>query len=602
MALKRFLIGALFLLLPLSAAAQSQTGPTGPFSVNQGTSNSSDPWYVRFVTAQHFICDSGCGGGTTDTDDGSIAGGQSVALVGGLNYYWTGAAWARFAANFTGTSLDVNCTGGCGGPASFADNAAFTFGTTTIGNVGFVVDDVATNAASENSAATPRMSTNRVVYNIIRDGQLNERAAFVTASNALKVDGSAVTQPISAASLPLPTGASTLAEQQTQTTALQLIDNIVSGNGANITQFGNNNVVTGTGASGNGIPRVTISNDSSLAANQSVNVAQFGGTNVSTGIGPAASGVPRVTTSDDNTTGTQTISATTACPAVSTVVTSNTGCITLPMAGRAGGNATLINSTFSGNIVIEDSSDGGTTWSTTILSVGGQQTFCAAAVPCVFAASSATTIYNFILPEGVTHMRVRNITSVTNSTSATISATRIVSPLAVGALQISTATGTLPLFAALGAVRAATATPTAVTTATNQAPMTGDVYGVTYARVDHPARFSCVQTISTATALTLVPNCGAPGASLSRYVTDISFSTNVGAIAADTFNTLKYGTGGACGTGTTVFWGAMTPATTQAKVDDHFITPIKIPANNEICWINSTAGSKFVIVNGYVAP
>lgn len=48
------------------------------------------------------------------------------------------------------------------------------------------------------------------------------------ATGALKVDGSAVTQPVSAASLPLPTGASTLAEQQTQTTALQLIDDTVA--------------------------------------------------------------------------------------------------------------------------------------------------------------------------------------------------------------------------------------------------------------------------------------------------------------------------------------------------------------------------------------
>lgn len=46
-------------------------------------------------------------------------------------------------------------------------------------------------------------------------------------TGTVTVDGSAVTQPISAASLPLPTGASTLAEQQTQTTALQLLDNIV---------------------------------------------------------------------------------------------------------------------------------------------------------------------------------------------------------------------------------------------------------------------------------------------------------------------------------------------------------------------------------------
>jgi hypothetical protein len=36
-----------------------------------------------------------------------------------------------------------------------------------------------------------------------------------------------------------------------------------------VTQFGNNNVVTGTGASGLGIPRVTVSNDSNILATQS---------------------------------------------------------------------------------------------------------------------------------------------------------------------------------------------------------------------------------------------------------------------------------------------------------------------------------------------
>lgn len=45
----------------------------------------------------------------------------------------------------------------------------------------------------------------------------------IASMTAVKVDGSAVTQPISAASLPLPTGASTLAEQQSQTTHLATI-------------------------------------------------------------------------------------------------------------------------------------------------------------------------------------------------------------------------------------------------------------------------------------------------------------------------------------------------------------------------------------------
>lgn len=50
--------------------------------------------------------------------------------------------------------------------------------------------------------------------------------ALVTAAGALTVDGSATTQPISAVALPLPAGAATLAEQQTQTTALQIIDDL----------------------------------------------------------------------------------------------------------------------------------------------------------------------------------------------------------------------------------------------------------------------------------------------------------------------------------------------------------------------------------------
>lgn len=47
-------------------------------------------------------------------------------------------------------------------------------------------------------------------------------------TNPIRTDPTgSTTQPVSAASLPLPTGASTLAEQQIQTTALQLVDDVV---------------------------------------------------------------------------------------------------------------------------------------------------------------------------------------------------------------------------------------------------------------------------------------------------------------------------------------------------------------------------------------
>lgn len=113
----------------------------------------------------------------------------------------------------------------------------------------------------------------------------------------------------------------------------------------------------------------------------------------------------------------------------------------------------------------------------------------------------------------------------------------------------------------------------------------------------------CVVTVSTATTLQAVGgNCLAPGPQQSIYITDILFATNAAGIAADSFNTLKSGTGGTCGTGTAVIWGAFTTAATQATVVENLKTPIRVAANNEICWINSTAGSKFLVINGYVGP
>lgn len=71
-----------------------------------------------------------------------------------------------------------------------------------------------------------------------------------TTAGALRVDGSGVTQPISGTvTTTPPANAST-----------------------NVAQFGGTNVSTGTGASGAGIPRVTVSNDSTVTANAGTNL------------------------------------------------------------------------------------------------------------------------------------------------------------------------------------------------------------------------------------------------------------------------------------------------------------------------------------------
>lgn len=93
----------------------------------------------------------------------------------------------------------VSCSNCTGTGASKVDDAAFTIATDSVAPAGYLFDDVATDSVNEGDVGLARMSGNRVPYGILRDAAGNERGANVTASNALVVDGSAVTQPVSLA-------------------------------------------------------------------------------------------------------------------------------------------------------------------------------------------------------------------------------------------------------------------------------------------------------------------------------------------------------------------------------------------------------------------
>lgn len=126
------------------------------------------------------------------------------------------------------------------------------------------------------------------------------------------------------------------------------------------------------------------------------------------------------------------------------------------------------------------------------------------------------------------------------------------------------------------------------------------IEGQLLVRTDHPFRVNC-NMLSTATTLTEITGCAAPGAGISYYITDIQFSSSVaGGTAADSHFTVKYGTGANCGTGTTTVWRLLTPANTPGVAS--FQTPIKIPANNAVCFIFSGAGTRTVNVLGFKAP
>jgi len=143
---------------------------------------------------------------------GSTTSGQSGALVMGAVTTaapsYTTAQSAPLSLT-TGGLLRVAIEAGAGsGGTAIADDAAFTAATTSVTPAGAFFDDVAPDSVNEGDAGAVRMSANRNLYNTIRDAAGNERGANVTAANALVVDGSAVTQPVSAVNLDVQIGGS----------------------------------------------------------------------------------------------------------------------------------------------------------------------------------------------------------------------------------------------------------------------------------------------------------------------------------------------------------------------------------------------------------
>lgn len=112
--------------------------------------------------------------------------------------------------------------------------------------------------------------------------------------------------------------------------------------------------------------------------------------------------------------------------------------------------------------------------------------------------------------------------------------------------------------------------------------------------------FTCTVTVSTATTVQAVGgDCVAPSGGQGIFVTDIVAASSAAAgTTADTMNTLKYGTGGTCGTGTTVIWAPLYAANSTVAIN--MTTPLVIPAQNELCWINSTAGTKTWLISGFI--
>jgi hypothetical protein len=350
-----------------------------------------------------------------------------------------GAPWTvkpdASAWTLTGTSANVNLTN-----ASIAATQSGNWTSWIRGSAGAILDSAQNTAApgsvlsvggTYNSAAPTLTSGNTSQLQLTSAGSLH-----TTVDNSVAVTGTfwQATQPVSG-TVTANQGGAPWSE--------------------NITQFGGSAVVTGTGASGAGIPRVTISNDStfnpqtigswglqvstqnsatptngqlamgqfntapttittgnvsplqltsaarlivdgsqvtqpvSIAATVATNVAQFGGSAVVTGTGAGGAGIPRVTISNDSTVNPQTIGTWGLAASTQNVATPTNGQLvmgefnTSPTAITSGNSSPLQLDT-NGNLLVNIKAGGG---------AGGTSSSVGAAMPgtATVAMGSVTT-------------------------------------------------------------------------------------------------------------------------------------------------------------------------------------------------------------------
>lgn len=142
----------------------------------------------------------------------------------------------------------------------------------------------------------------------------------VTGSNALKTDGSSVTQPISAASLPLPSGAATSAKQPALGTAgsasadvltvqgvTSMTPLLVNGSGSTQPVSGTVTANAGTNLNTSALALESGGNLATLAGGVAAsvyqeNIKQVNGVTVLTGAGATGTGSQRITVAQDTTT------------------------------------------------------------------------------------------------------------------------------------------------------------------------------------------------------------------------------------------------------------------------------------------------------------
>lgn len=294
----------------------------GAGAVNVIVDSSALPSGAATSALQDGIVKDGAG----DTTQANVSSGRLHVDGSGVTQPISGTVTANAGTgNFTvvqgtGTNLHVVCDSGCSSSAGFADNSAFTFGTTAVSPIAGVLDDTGTNAATENSAAIARITAQKALHANLRN---NSGAEIGVSAAPLRVDPTGTTtQPVSgtvtvtdgAGSLNVIVDSITAGDNNIGNVDIVTMPNVTVGTFPdnepfNVAQINGVTPLMGNGVTGTGSQRVTVASDNTpfsvnigtFPDNEPVNVAQMNGVAVTMGNGASGTGVQRVTIASDST-------------------------------------------------------------------------------------------------------------------------------------------------------------------------------------------------------------------------------------------------------------------------------------------------------------
>jgi hypothetical protein len=308
-------------------------------SLPEGNRAPRDNNRVPLLTATSYLSNSVSVPATADPATGALL----VSVVGGgssgTQYTQGGATVTNPTGNsliyFNGSNQPIAVTSsnplpitGTISVGSTADESAFTAGTSTTGPIAGVFNDGVT-ALTSGQQGTIRATTNRGLHANLRNSAGTEvgtsttplqvsLANTATNATAVKVDGSAVTQPVSGTFWQTTQPVSGTFFQTTQPVSLATnTPTLQSGSTTAVTQATASNLnatVVGVGTAGTpsggiltvqgatSMTKLLVTPDSvALPSNQSVNVSQINAVTPLMGNGVTGTGSQRVTIASDNT-------------------------------------------------------------------------------------------------------------------------------------------------------------------------------------------------------------------------------------------------------------------------------------------------------------